>query len=499
MQSSIIKIENVNKRFGKQVALNNICLEFFKGDVCCILGENGAGKSTLGKVVAGVVPIDSGNIYIQNNQINKLTPTVASDFGINIAFQESYLFDNLTIAENILINHEFKKYQLYDYKKTIKAARCALDFLKIDIDVNRFVGELSVAEKKLIEIAKAFFNNPDVIILDEPTAPLGISDSENVFNAISHARDRGACVIYITHVIQDLAHISNKVIVMNNGSVVLQDKYASSYSHDSLVRAMVGDYYLNRYPKTKAAKGDVLLQASNLCSSKGTVKDVSFSLRSGEILGVAGLRGAGKSSISKLLFGLENLNSGTIEIEGQPVKIAKPIHAIRNGVAYLGDNTYNDVFPQLSLIENIIMLTYPHYSKFGLLNMKNVCIEAREAMHYFHMNMQNPNKMIKGQNAGTIQKCILCRWALFDSKVYILNDPTKNLDIPSKVEVYNLMNRMSHSGCGILFISSDISELMGMCDRILVMRNGQINIELDSDICTRKDVLDYSFGKGITF
>ncbi len=491
-----VRLQNIFKYYGNYPVLNNINIEFKPGRIYCILGENGAGKSTLAKLIAGITPADSGNLFIDNSCINKTSPLQASKSGIRIACQENYLFDNLTVTDNILINNE----ETYNYsgflndKSNYDKARLVMDRLGIDISEKSYIRDLSLPECKLIEIAKSFYGAPNVIILDEPTAPLGITETENIINAIFAAKKTGACIIYITHIIQEVTRIADQVIIMNNGTVVVNKEYSELDSNDFFLRSMAGEDYLNRYPKTKAKKGKTLLEVSNLSSTNNAVKNINFSLKSGEILGIAGLQGAGKSTIAKMLFGLETVKDGAVYINDEPVKIQRPVQAIQNDIAYLGDETLKGIFPSLSLIENIMLMSYRRFLKYGFLDNNKINIEARESMHYFRMNVKNPEKKISKQSIGTIQKSNLCRWALMNSKIYLMDDPTQSLDIPSKVEIYNLMNKIAHSDSAILLISSDISELVGMCDRILVLYKGKIIKELDSEDFSCKDILNHSFG-----
>ena len=491
-----IRLQNITKYFGNYPVLNNISTEFKPGRVYCILGENGAGKSTMAKMLAGVTPADSGNLFINNSPSSRFSPSRASASGIRLACQENSLFENLTVAENIMINNEatYNGSNILKERSNYHKSRALLDGLGIKISEKAYVKDLSLPECKQIEIAKSFLGEPSVIILDEPTAPLGIPETENLIEAIFKARRRGACIIYITHIIEEVSRIADQVIVMNGGAIVVDKEYSELDSSDFFLRSMAGEDYLNRYPKTRAKKGKTLLQASNLSSSNNAVRNISFSLKSGEILGIAGLQGAGKSTIAKMLFGLENIKAGTIRVGDEEIKIQRPSHAIKKDIAYLGDETLRGIFPSLSLIENIMLMSYKRYIKNGFLNNKKIAIEARESMHYFRMNVNNPDKKISKQSIGTIQKSNICRWALMDSKVYIMDDPTQSLDIPSKLEIYNLMNKLTHSDSAILFISSDISELVGMCDRILILFNGEIIKEIDSEKISCKDILNYSFG-----
>lgn len=491
-----IRLQNIVKYYGKHAVLKNINLEFESGRIYCVLGENGAGKSTLAKVISGITSFDSGNIKIAGNQISRLSPSKASKLGIRIACQENYLFDNLTVTENILINNELTHNHISIINNSLnnKKARIILDSLNININEKKYIKNLSLPECKLVEIAKSFYNNPDYIILDEPTAPLGITETENIIKTIFEAKKRGACIIYITHIIEDVFKIADQVIIMNGGTVVVNKEFSDLDSSDYFLRSMAGEDYLNRYPKTKAKKGRPLLEVSNLYSSNGAAENINLTLKAGEILGLAGLQGAGKSTVAKMLFGLEKAQNGTIRVDNENIKIKKPGNAIEKGIAYIGDETQKGIFPSLSLIENIMLMSYKKFLNRGLLKSRKINREARESMHYFHMNVKNPAAKIKKQSVGTIQKSNICRWALLNSKIYLMDDPTQSLDIPSKVEIYNLMNRIAHSDSGILLISSDISELVGMCDRILVMYEGEIIKEINSEDCTSKDILDYSFG-----
>ena len=496
MKNPVLKLDNISKKIGKHTVLENISLQLYSGEICCILGENGAGKSTLGNLISGVTKQTAGQILIKHKYSDNLTPSRNHGFRVGMSFQETFIFKNLTVMENILLNQEvkYKNSFIFNNDANIKKATEALSiFPEVYINVNTKMSELTLPECKIVELAKIFYLRPQILVLDEPSSSLEQHHVQRLFNLLDMLKEQGTSIVLITHNVEDIYKIADRVIVLSNGHLISDKNIRHLKSKKSLIHDMVGEHYLNHYPKTPCAIGDVILRANKITNIKRTVDNVSFDLHKGEILGIAGLQGSGKSSILKLLFGLEPLASGNIEVNGQNFKKIKPSLAIKNEISYLSDDIYGNIFPYFSSIENIMVMHYHKFIKNGTISWKLLKMFAREAMYYFKIKSYDYSNYITTLSAGNIQKSIICRWALHESKVYLLDEPTKQLDIPSKVDVYNIMNRMAHNSCSLVIVSSDIEELLGMCDRLLVIRGGRLVKDLSTKNATSEDVLTYAF------
>lgn len=495
MTVPMIRLNQVTAAFNGYKALENISTEFYSGQVCCVLGENGAGKSTLGKLIAGVIP-HTGKVWLHDRAEDKLTLSRSQSVSVGISFQEEMLFKNLTVAQNILINHEVKHsaVPLLDNRATDQLAEDALALFEgFHLDVHRKVSSLSLAECKIVELCRAIHLQPQVLVLDEPAAALDVVQVEVLFSIIRRLRSQGVCIIYITHNVNDIYAIGDRVLILNSGKLVSDTQVSELANKESMVHNMVGENYFNHYPKTPAKIGEPVLEAQKVSNALQTVSDVSFTLHSGEILGIAGLQGVGKSSLLKLLFGLEPLKNGSVSINGSVFQRLSPVRAIRCGMAYVSDHPSENVFPSMSNIENIMIGLLHKFTLHGLIEWDKLKLRAREAMHYFRIQTPVSSAKTRQLSLGNIQKSMLCRWALMDSSIYLLDDPTKHLDISSKVDLYNIMNQMAHNGTAIVLVSSDLEELLGMSDRILIMNAGTIVKEIDAHSSNCEEILNYSF------
>ncbi len=500
MKDLMLKLEQVCMSFGGQSVLRDISLDIFAGETCCILGENGAGKSTLGKLMAGIIPASSGSILLKQQSSQNLTPSRKMGCAVGMSFQDNILFKNLTVMQNILISPSRSHPQTFwvDEQENLTAAKEALSiFPGSYIDPHKLVSELSLPECKLVELAKLFYQNPSIVVLDEPTSCLGKNQAEELFEVLRQRKNAGTAIVYITHNIEEIYAIGDRVVVLSGGETISDHSVCLETEKDHLVHDMVGEHYFNHYPRTPNPIGEVILSAKAITNERRTVDNVSFELHSGEILGIAGLQGAGKSSILKMLFGLEPMVRGSIEISEKSFYKIVPHQAIAGGLSYLSDDIDDNIFPHFSCSENIMVTSYHKFIRQCTISWTKLNLAAREAMHYFKIKGADHQGGIGTLSAGNLQKSVICRWAINESRIFLLDEPTKQLDIPSKIEVYNILNKMAHNNSGIILVSSDIEELLGMCDRILVINRGCLIKELDPKNTCCEDVLTYSFDSNV--
>lgn len=497
MDREIVKIEDINKKFGNHTVLNGVNLSIYKGEICSILGENGAGKSTLMKILSGVCSRDSGNIYFEGNKVEISNPRDAHVVGIRMIFQEPQLIDNFTVEQNIFVGNEliYKNTPFINRGLIYEKARDIFKILQYNVDVRGKVKELTYAQKKMVEIAKAIYFNAKVIIMDEPTSVFNDIEVQNLFHIIQNLKKMDVAIIYISHRIEEIIRISDRIVIMRDGKIVNVKTPGEKYSVLNLLEEMAGHDYINRYPKTKAPKGNVILEVRELSNKKQSVKNVSFSIRSGEIIGIAGLQGAGKSSLAKLIAGIEKIHSGRMFINGKEVKIKEPYQAVKYGIAYFSEDILKNIFMMQNVAYNVTISNIEKLSKYTFLKKQSIIDVTKDYIRRLNLKVMNPKESVKHLSGGTLQKLALSKWLFAGGKVYIMDEPSKGIDIASKVELYNLMNTLTKTGNSVLLISSDLRELIGMSDRIIILFNGSVVKEIVSSEANSVKILYYATGE----
>lgn len=491
-----IDMLNICKSFDNNMVINNANLTIRSGEVCSILGENGAGKTTLMKILAGVFSMDKGSIFINGKEIRINSVIDSQEHGIRMIFQEPQLIDFFTIEQNIFIGNEerYKNSPFINKKLHTRKIQEIFDYFQFDINVRTPVEELSFAQKKMVEIAKALMFNVKVLILDEVTAPFTEPETNNLFRIIEKLRSSGVAVVFISHRIEDVVRISDRIVIMRDGKII--DKNAKDSESGKIIEMMAGEDYVNRYPKTRANKGKVILELCGVSNRINTVKNINLFVRRGEIVGIAGLQGAGKSCLLKLMAGAEPVSSGQIKLNGSEVKLKSPYHAIKKGIVYLSEDYELNLNMYMDTSFNITLGNLDRVKKLFLISSKKV----RKVTDYFikHLSIKVFNKKtaIKNLSRGNQQKVALSKWLHADADIFILDEPSMNLDINSKVELYNIMNKLSHKSKGLVFASSDLRELIGMCDRIYVMFCGEIAAEFGEGEANSIRILQFASGDG---
>jgi ABC-type sugar transport system ATPase subunit len=474
----LLQLEKISKAFPGVRALNAVDFEVQSGEVHALLGENGAGKSTLIKIVSGVYQPDSGNINLAGHAQHFASPTAAQQAGIATIYQELLLFPELSVAENIFIGHAPRgRLRMIDWQAMRQRAADILASLDIhDLDVARPVGALSVANRQRVEIAKALSHNARILIMDEPTAALTGADVGHLFRIVRLLRERGVGIIYISHRLEEIFQLADRVTVLRDGEYV-GTKNVAETSQDDLISMMVGRIIDNLFPKLDASIGEPVLEVKNL-SRRPTTHNVSLQLRAGEIVGLAGLVGAGRSELAQVIFGITPAESGAILLDAQPVTINHPGRAKTLGIAYVPeDRGSQGLIRPMKLRENVSLAVLKQLLRGWFIDRKAETALAKDSIKQFNIRAHSTEQVVNKLSGGNQQKVVLGKWLASNPRVLIMDEPTRGIDVGAKAEIHRLMSQLAQQGLAILMISSELPEIMGMSDRILVMREGRIVAE----------------------
>ena len=487
----VLEMKDIRKEFPGVLALDGAHIEVRAGEVHILAGENGAGKSTLMKILAGAYGKDSGSIVLGGQELDQLTPKRAQDLGVSIIYQELNLVPYLSVAENIFLGRE-KMSRLVpgkvDWKALRGEAQRILDGLRVDIDARAIVRDLGIAQQQMVEVAKALSVQSRIIIMDEPTAALTTQEIENLFRIIREVQSKGVAIIYISHRLEEFAQIGNRVTVMRDGGTIATLDVQGT-PLDELIRLMVGRELSDYYPKIRVAAGQELLKVEGL-GRTGVIRDVSFTLREGEILGLSGLMGAGRTEVARAIFGLDPLDQGEIRIRGRKVTIRSPQQAIRAGIGFVTeDRKGQGLVLSLSVGENLSLASLGLFTRWSHLDLGKERAAIGEYLHKLKIRASGADQKTLNLSGGNQQKVVLAKWLLSKAKIFLFDEPTRGIDVGAKIEVYTLMNELVQAGAGVLLITSEMPELLGMSDRILVMRRGALAGELVRSEATQEKIL----------
>jgi rhamnose transport system ATP-binding protein len=477
--AAVLRLENVSKSFPGVQALDRVDFEVRAGEVHALLGENGAGKSTLIKIVSGVYQPDAGTILIDGQAVRLATPSDAQRAGIATIYQELLLFPELSVAENIFLGHAPRTaLGTIDWGAMRARARDLLASLEIrDLDVARAVGTLSVGNRQRVEIAKALSQNARILIMDEPTAALSEADVLHLFRIVRLLRERGVGIVYISHRLEEVFELADRVTVLRDGHFVGTRQVAES-SPDELITMMVGRTIENLFPKLPAAIGRPVLEARGL-NGRPAFHEVSMEVRAGEIVGLAGLVGSGRSELAQAIFGIQPPESGELLLDGRPARIGSPDEARRLGIAYVPeDRGSQGLIRPMRLRENISLAVLRQVARGPFIERRAESALAERSIRQFNIRASGPEQVVAKLSGGNQQKVVLSKWLASEPRVLIMDEPTRGIDIGAKSEIHRLMSSLAQEGLAILMISSELPEIMGMSDRILVMREGTIVAEL---------------------
>ena len=487
----ILEMKGIVKSFGPVKALKGVDFDLRAGEVHALMGENGAGKSTLMKVLTGIHDANEGTIHYNGKQVAYSKPKEAMEDGIVIVHQELNMMNHLTVAQNIFIGREeFRHNLLIDDGASIKKAKKLFDLLKLDINPTEKVGNLTVGKQQMVEIAKALSMDAKVIVFDEPTAALTESEINELFVIIDDLRAKGVGIIYISHRMDEIARITDRVTVMRDGEYV-GTVNTKETTKDEIIAMMVGRT-IYEDPKAASAVADdapVVLEVKNL-NAGSSVKDVSFQLRKGEILGFSGLMGAGRTEVARLLFGADKKESGTIFVNGKEVTINSPQDAIREGIGYLSEDRKRfGCIVDMTIADNTVMTNLDKYIKGGLINDGEIVKVSDEFVKQLRTKTPSSKQLVRNLSGGKQQKVVIAKWLEQNSDILIFDEPTRGIDVGAKSEIYTLMNALVAQGKSIIMISSELTEILRMSDRIVVMCEGRKTGELDISQATQERIL----------
>src|SRR6478672_7202511 len=519
----VLEMVGITKRFHGVPALKNVNLTIYPGEVHALMGENGAGKSTLMKILAGAYIADDGEIRINGQPLKITDPATARQAGINLIYQELNVAPNLTVAENIFMGSELRRGQFLDREGMRREAEQVLQSLGASFAPDDLVSSLSIAEQQQVEIARALKDNSRILVMDEPTAALSDRETEHLFEVIRRLRSDGIAIIYISHRMEEIYALADRVSVIRDGGYIGSlEKH--EISADRLVEMMVGRSLQDLYEhKRQTTLGSVVLEVTNLSDGR-KVKPATFQLHAGEIVGLAGLVGAGRTELARLIFGADRKTSGEIKLAGRNLNISEPTHAIESGIAYVPEdikerpslNILNPddaieagiayvpedrknlgLFLDMSSGENITLNILDRETKAGIINSKNLARVVTDAIKDLGIRLASPSIRAMDLSGGNQQKLLLARWLAINPKVLLLDEPTRGVDIGAKSEIYRIISELAAKGVAILMISSELPEIVGMSDRVLVMRAGSLVGEVGGstgEAITQENIMAYATG-----
>lgn len=490
----LLRALDINKSYDGVDALKSATFELHTGEVHGLVGENGAGKTTLIKIISGAVVPDSGRLELDGALVTDNSPGHAKSLGITAIYQEPALFPELTVAENIALGLESEGFwRRIDWKHRRRRAAELLNEVGARINVDAEAGELTMPEQQLVEIARAIGAKSRVLIMDEPTASLSKEDTENLYRVIRKLREQGVGVVYITHRLEELSVIADRVTVLRDGQVVGTH---NDIDRQELIRLMVGRELSAVFPKRKSERGEVALELKDVGNRASGLRDIELTVHRGEIVGLAGLVGAGRTELARIVFGLDHADSGEVRVHGKPVRIRNPADAINCGIAYLPeDRRRQGVIPDMPVSANITLASLKNLKRFSGFDFQREKQIAGEYVQRFAIKTPSIFDHVSTLSGGNQQKVALSRWLATKPSVLILDEPTQGIDVGAKAEIHALMDQLASEGMAILMISSDLPEVLGMSDRIAVMHAGTIAGIVDAADATQQQVMSLALGE----
>ncbi len=493
MRETVLSMKKIDKRFTGVHALKGVDFDLREGEIHALVGENGAGKSTLMKALTGIFPKDSGEIFYLGKLFNPSGPKDALEKGIGIIHQELNMMDELTVAQNIYIGRESMNGMFLSEKKQNQRTAGLLNRLNMDIDPTITLGKLTVGKQQMVEIAKAVSHDLKILILDEPTAALTETEINDLFSIMRDLAAKGVAMIYISHRMDEIGQITDRVTVLRDGEYV-GTKNTTNISKEDIINMMVGRVIYEE-PKSKSnvpKDAPVVLEVNNLNAGK-MVKDVSFKLRRGEILGFAGLMGAGRTETARAVFGADEIETGTIFVDGKPVRVNTPMDAVGYGIGYLSEDRKRfGLAVGMSVADNAILASYEKYERGLFIHKKQVETVVNTYVDKLKIKTPNLDQLLKNLSGGNQQKVVIAKWLIRNSDILIFDEPTRGIDVGAKSEIYTLMNELAREGKSIIMISSELPEILRMSDRIMVMCEGRITGEIDIEDASQEKIMHYA-------
>lgn len=494
-----VEMTGISKSFGIVSVLKNVDFKVKHGEIHALLGENGAGKSSLIKILSGVHQKDTGIIKLNDNQINPKNTHEGQVLGISVVYQELSLINDLSVAENIYLHKLGASKFWMNWKKLKSDAQKLINSLGFEIDAAAIVRDLSIVQKQIVEIAKALSEDTKVLVLDEPTTVFDPTDTKKLFDNLLRLKEEGISIIYISHHLEEIFKIADTITVLKDGTST-GCVPVSEINKDGVIKMMIGRELKDLYPERNITIGtESIFEVKNLSAKNNLVHNVSFSVKAGEVLGIAGLGGSGRTETAKLIFGADYKNGGSLILEGVEIKTKSPADAVKHSIGFVSEDRKEEgVFLQLSVMENISITDFDSISnKLGFIKPDKELENVRNLIGKLNIKTHSPEVKVKNLSGGNQQKIALAKWLSIDSKVIIIDEPTRGVDVGAKVEIYNLINEVAKKGVGVVVISSDMPEIMGISDRIMVMHNGTIFGELPKEKFSEENILRYSIGEAL--
>lgn len=492
-ERNILELKHISKQYTGVKALDDVSISFRRGEVHALMGENGAGKSTLIKTLSGAIQPNDGEIVFEGTTYTHMEPHQAMELGIHVIYQEFNMMPELSVAENIFMGQQLGGGVLFNKSITEERAQKILDSMHVKINAKETVKNLSVANMQLVEIAKALTRDVKVLVMDEPTAPLTDAEVETLFEIVQMLKSKGVTIIYISHRIAEVFQISDRVSVLRDGRFI-KTVMTNEVDRDELIRLMVGREVSDTYPKRDFAPGEVVLELRDVCGNG--VENVSFAVRSGEIFGLSGLVGAGRTETMRMIFGADPIDSGEVLLNGQPVHPKHPAEAVKLGIGLIPeDRKQQGLLLDLPIFTNISMATMRDISHFTVVNSRAEKENVNRLVEAVTIKTPSITQLVRNLSGGNQQKVVLAKWLAANCKVLIFDEPTRGIDVGARHEIYKLMNELCRQGIAIVMISSDMEEILGMSDRIMVLCEGHQAGILEREAFSQETILSLASGQ----
>lgn len=494
----ILEVEHVTKRFPGVLALQNVSMNLHEGEVLALIGENGAGKSTLMKILAGVQEPDTGTITINGKNVRVDSVRKALEHGVALIHQELNLSGNLTVGANIFLGREPGQFSVINRKAIHDQSKKYLKMVGLDISPNTLVDHLPIGQQQMVEIAKALSVDARVLIMDEPTSSLSSKETDNLFKVVKSLRERGVSVIYISHRLGEVKELADRVTVLRDGENA-GDLPREEITHDNMVKLMVGRDISQFYARHPHNPGDVVMSVNNLVTPAHPGHKLNFEIRAGEIVGISGLVGAGRTEMLRVLFGVDHSLGGELKVAGNTVNFKSPLDAINAGIALVPENRKEEgLIVDMPVRENMGLAGLKRYSKTcGLLNFSHEYKLTHDMIDKLNIKTPNDMQIVRFLSGGNQQKVVLGKWLGMEPKLLLLDEPTRGIDVGAKEEIYHLMDKLAGEGLAVLFVSSELEEIIGMSDRALVMHEGCITGELKREELTEESIMQLATGNPV--